>query len=87
MLVLSRKLGQSIIIGDDIVITVIEMSRGVIRLAISAPRDVTILREELLDTQREQDYRAKCDETARRQQGDESVVQRQINQVGDGQDN
>jgi carbon storage regulator len=87
MLVLSRKLGQSIIIGDDIVVTVIEMNRGLVRLAISAPSDVTILREELLDTQREQDYRAKCDQTGRRQQGDESVVQRQINQVGDGQDN
>lgn len=47
-LILSRKLGESIQIGDDIVITIAEIDRGKIRLAITAPRDVAILRTELL---------------------------------------
>lgn len=48
MLVLSRKLGEKIRIGDDIVITVVDIDRGKIRLGIEAPRDVPIYRQELL---------------------------------------
>lgn len=48
MLVLSRKLGEKIYIGDHIVITVVDIDRGKIRLGIEAPRDVPICRQELL---------------------------------------
>ena len=48
MLVLSRKLGEKIFIGDNICITVVDIDRGKIRLGIEAPRDVPIYREELL---------------------------------------
>ena len=48
MLVLSRKLGEKIIIGDNISITVVDIDRGKIRLGIEAPRDVPIFRQELL---------------------------------------
>lgn len=47
MLVLTRKRGQQIVIGDDIVVTVLESSNGRVRLGISAPPQVPILREEL----------------------------------------
>src|SRR3954465_10157682 len=48
MLVLSRKLGEKIYIGDNICVTVVDIDRGKIRLGISAPRDVPVYREELL---------------------------------------
>ena len=48
MLVLTRRKNQSIVIGDDIVITVLEVKGDSIRLGISAPRDVQVYREELL---------------------------------------
>lgn len=48
MLVLSRKLGEKIFIGENICITVVDIDRGKIRLGIEAPRDVPIYREELL---------------------------------------
>ena len=48
MLVLSRKLSQSILIGSEIRITVVKTDRGAVRLGIEAPADVAILREELL---------------------------------------
>ena len=48
MLVLSRKLGEKIFIGDNICITVVDIDRGKIRLGIEAPRDVPIHRQELL---------------------------------------
>ena len=48
MLVLSRKLGEKIYIGENICITVVDIDRGKIRLGIEAPRDVAIYRQELL---------------------------------------
>jgi carbon storage regulator len=48
MLVLSRKLGEKICIGENICITVVDIDRGKIRLGIEAPRDVPIFRQELL---------------------------------------
>ncbi len=47
MLVLSRKVGESIQIGDDITITVTRISESAIRLGIDAPLDVRIDRTEL----------------------------------------
>jgi carbon storage regulator len=48
MLVLSRKLGERICIGDNIFITVVDINRGKIRLGIEAPRNVPVYRQELL---------------------------------------
>lgn len=47
MLVLSRKNGQKLIIDDKIEIVVIESSYNAVKLGIVAPKDVTILREEI----------------------------------------
>ncbi len=47
MLVLSRKLGEEIVIDGGIRITVVDIDRGKIRLGITAPKDVNIWRAEL----------------------------------------
>lgn len=47
MLVLSRKVGQSLIIGNDIVIRLLEIRGQQIRLGVEAPEDVSVVREEL----------------------------------------
>ena len=49
MLVLSRKLDESIVIGDDIVIKVISIENGSVKLGIDAPKSVSIIRSELLE--------------------------------------
>lgn len=49
MLVLSRKLGEGIVIGDDITITVVEMKGGTVRIGIDAPRNRKIYRQEVFD--------------------------------------
>lgn len=47
MLVLTRRSGESVMIGDDVVITVLEVRGDVIRLGIRAPRDIQVHREEI----------------------------------------
>jgi carbon storage regulator len=49
MLVISRKLGQGLILGKDIEITVLRVDGDQVRLGIKAPREVPVLRRELLD--------------------------------------
>lgn len=49
MLILSRRPGEQLLIGDDILVEVLEVSGAQVRLGITAPREVAVLREELLD--------------------------------------
>ncbi len=49
MLALTRKVGQSIVIGDRIEITVVEVKGDQIRLGIKAPKEVSIYRKEIYD--------------------------------------
>ena len=47
MLILQRKEGESLLIGDEVEVTVLAVEAGRVRLAVQAPRSVTILRSEL----------------------------------------
>lgn len=47
MLVISRKKGQSLLIGEDIEITIVKIDDSSVKLSIDAPKAVTILRKEL----------------------------------------
>lgn len=47
MLVLSRKESEKVLLGDDIVLTIVRLSGDRVRLGIEAPTDMLILREEL----------------------------------------
>lgn len=49
MLVLSRKKNESIVINDNIVVTIVEIRGDKVRLGIDAPRDVPVHRREVLD--------------------------------------
>ena len=48
MLVLTRKVGELVVIGGNIRVTVLSTARGKVRIGIDAPRDVNIVRPELL---------------------------------------
>lgn len=54
MLVLSRLRGESIVIGNGITITIIEIRGDKVRLGIEAPREVTVHRQEIYDAIRRQ---------------------------------
>jgi carbon storage regulator len=47
MLILARKQGESIRIGNDIEVTILDIKEGSVRLGITAPKNVTVHREEI----------------------------------------
>lgn len=49
MLVLSRKPGEKILVGDSVTVTVVRIGPNTVRIGIEAPRDMNIVREELAD--------------------------------------
>lgn len=55
MLVVTRRKGEAVMIGDDIEVTIVRVAGGTVRLAITAPSDVSIFRTELLETTDEAD--------------------------------
>ena len=58
MLVVKRKKGESILIGDDIEITIVNLDNGSVKVAIDAPKEITILRKELYKEVEEENKKA-----------------------------
>ena len=55
MLVLGRKTNESLVIGDDIVITILAVDRDSVKIGVKAPKEIRILREELFQALQEQE--------------------------------
>jgi carbon storage regulator len=58
MLILSRRPGESLTIGDNITVTVVSINGNQIRLGISAPREVRVLRDEIYKAIRDENQAA-----------------------------
>lgn len=58
MLVLSRRAGEAIVIGEEVRVVVLEVRGEVVRLGIEAPRSVAVHREEVFEQIREENRRA-----------------------------
>ena len=58
MLVITRRKDESLLIGDDIEIKIVKVEDGSVRLAISAPRDINILRKEVFERVKEENKEA-----------------------------
>ena len=64
MLILQRKKNESVIIGENIEVTVLEIGMDWIKLAFEAPKDVSILRKELIEAAKVNREAAKADSGA-----------------------
>ena len=58
MLVITRKKGESLLIGDDIEIKVVKVEDGSVKLAIEAPKDKIILRKEIYENVKDENEKA-----------------------------
>lgn len=47
MLIVSRREGEKLMIGDDVVVSIVEVAGGTVKLGVEAPRSVPVYREEL----------------------------------------
>ena len=65
MLILTRKIGENLIIGDDVVVKVLGVKGNQVRIGVDAPKDVDIMREEL--------YNRGVKKTRKRMVSDESL--------------
>lgn len=59
MLVLSRKVGEKIVIGDNVTLMICEIRGDKVRVGVSAPKEMKVLRSELLDVQPQQEIPAR----------------------------
>jgi len=53
VLVLTRRKGEALVLGDDVEITVLEVSRHQVKLGVQAPRSVSVYRKEIFEKVRE----------------------------------
>lgn len=51
MLVITRKTGEGLVLGDDIVLTLLEVGKDRVKIGIEAPQSVRIIRSEIADTE------------------------------------
>ena len=58
MLVLTRKVNERIKIGDDIIVSILEIGKGGVRIGIEAPRSVSVHRQEVYDKIQEENLKA-----------------------------
>jgi len=58
MLILSRRLNEKIVIGDNIVVSVVEVRGDQVKLGIDAPRNVKVFRQEVFDAIQEENKKA-----------------------------
>jgi len=70
MLILSRRPGESLTIGDNIVVTVVSINGNQIRLGIEAPREIRVLRDEIYKALRAENQAAANTQEQRRRMED-----------------
>lgn len=62
MLILTRRVGETLMIGDDVTVTVLGVKGNQVRIGVNAPKDVSVHREEIYERIRKEQQQAAADE-------------------------
>lgn len=62
MLILTRRVGETVMIGDNVTVTVLGVKGNQVRLGVNAPRDVAVHRQEIYDRIKEEDVESEPSE-------------------------
>jgi carbon storage regulator len=71
MLILTRRVGETVVIGDEVQVTVLGVKGNQVRLGVNAPRDVSVHRQEIYDRIRKEQESAGAPDTPAPEPGEE----------------
>ncbi len=63
MLILTRRVGETLMIGDDVTVTVLGVKGNQVRIGVNAPKDVSVHREEIYERIKKEQAESKASET------------------------
>ena len=77
MLILTRRVGETVVIGEDVTVTVLGVKGNQVRLGVNAPREVTVHREEIYDRiKREESSESPVDDESAERDPEQSALAR-----------
>lgn len=79
MLILNRKVGDQIIIGNTIKLKVLKTKGNKIDLGVEAPKDITVVREEIYEKEQNEDFKITKPEVIAKLKSEKSIIKRDKN--------